>query len=74
MLPRLQAQEQIARVEATGLGSGAYGDDSRQMMRRLREKAFGEGPQRGRPANPGQLAAIGIGVRRAPPKKAVRSG
>ncbi len=72
MLPRLQAEEQLAAIEATGLGTGSYeARDSRRVIRRLRDKATGQSarPLRGAPANPAQLAAIGIGMVSAPPER-----
>lgn len=69
MLPRLQAEEQVARVEATGLGTGSYDASSqREKLRRLEEARRGDtldaaGRQPAARANAEQLAVMGIGMR-----------
>ncbi|MGL1682688.1 hypothetical protein ACSTIO_24020, partial [Vibrio parahaemolyticus] len=61
--PRLQAEEQLAAIDATGLGGGKFPqEEARSMLRRLHKLAFGWRRQRAQRANRGQLAAIGIGV------------
>lgn len=63
MMPRLQAEEQIAGVDVAALGSGSYEPATSQAkMTRLRETAHGEAQQRVA-ANPAQLAGMGIGIR-----------
>ncbi|WP_052215608.1 hypothetical protein [Sphingomonas sp. ERG5] len=79
MLPRLQAEEQMAAVDSAALGAGSYNqDDAQRMMRRLRDTASGQngerGRSRGRAANPGQLAAMGISVSVVPSQEALSGG
>lgn len=69
MLPRLQAEEQLRAIEATGLGMGNYEkSEASEMLGRLRERAFGEVKRTKLRADPAQLAAIGIGMRQVPQK------
>lgn len=73
MLPRLQAEEQIAAVRTAALGSGAYpAEDQERLLRELDERAAGsDKPRRARKAQPGDLARMGIGVLSAPSEKGV---
>ena len=66
MMPRLAAEESLARVEATALGTGALDRfTARRLASELRQRARGgggpTGGRSGRP-DPAALAAIGIGV------------
>ncbi|MBV2147883.1 hypothetical protein KRZ98_06210 [Sphingobium sp. AS12] len=81
MLPRLEAEEQLARVEATGLGTGSYDAESqRQKLGRLDEARLGETGQAAvrqpaAKASAEQLAVMGIGMRiMATPEGAVADG
>jgi len=73
MMPRLEAEAQLAAYEATALGMGNFERaDARERLRRLHERMRGDGlPQRGRRASSAELGQIGIGVRVVPPQKAV---
>lgn len=68
MLPRLQAQEQLASVDAVSLGMGGFeAGDRQRIMGRLQAAMNGELGERApaaerKPASAEQLAAIGIGV------------
>lgn len=63
MLPRLEAEEQLARVDATALGTGSFEKGVQEkMLRRLHSKATGMPPRRTRKANAATLAAMGIRV------------
>lgn len=63
MLPRLQAEEQIAHTEAVSLGTGSLPRDvSRAISTRLHTQAFGAASQaRAVKAKPQDLAGLGIG-------------
>ena len=66
MLPRLQAEAQIAAVQAASLGSGRVKkDDARKALRALERAATG-GRRKLPAATPGQLQAMGIGVHIVP--------
>jgi hypothetical protein len=74
MMPRLKAEEQLTRIDATALGMGHYDKGTmRTKMRALRVAATGERRERAVKATPAQIGMIGIGVRMlpAPEKKAV---
>jgi hypothetical protein len=66
MMPRLEAEAQLAAIDAAAIGTGSYDPQvARAMTRELRAAARGgeEAPTRAKPATPQQLAAIGIGTR-----------
>lgn len=69
MLPRLAAEEQLARVEAVGLGTGSYDAAIQsEKMGRLEEARRGDTPdhavrQKPATASAEQLAGMGIGMR-----------
>lgn len=76
MMPRLKAEEQLSRIEATALAMGHYDKGaSRQKMRALRDAVTGDPRQRARvKASPAQLGMVGIGVRMLPsPSQKVES-
>lgn len=63
MLPRLQAEEQIAAVRTAALGAGIYPEQEQAaMLRRLEERASGGAQPRPKKARASDLAAMGIGV------------
>lgn len=63
MLPRLQAEDQIAAISAIALGGGNVDEfHARQTMRRLELCAEGLSENPRGPASPAVLAAIGIAV------------
>ena len=72
MLPRLQAEEQLAAIEAVALGTGSYDPQhSRPMLERLHLAAAGKNSRRAAvKADRSQLAAIGIGVTMIPAQEA----
>ncbi|PAL20225.1 hypothetical protein [Sphingopyxis sp. GW247-27LB] len=77
MMPRLKAEEQLARIDATALAMGHYDKGTvRQKMRSLRDAAMGDRRRVKVKASPAQLGMVGIGVRMlpAPDKKAVSDG
>lgn len=79
MLPRLQAEEQLNAIRASGLAFGGYDKhDTQAMMRELREKASPDGkPPRAKKANQADLAFMGFGVAKvvpAPSEKGVSDG
>ena len=62
MLPRLQAEEQIAAVRTAALGAGTYpAGDQERLLRELDRRAGGDRP-RVKKARPADLAAMGIGI------------
>jgi hypothetical protein len=70
MLPRLQAEEALATIDAVALGMGAFQpDDARAMIDRLRAVAAPDlPPQRPAPASKADMAAAGFGYRVVPPR------
>lgn len=71
MMPRLRAQEQLARVRAGGLAFGGYEkNDARLMLDELGRQARGEDREAGRPrrVGPVEMASAGIGMKVLPPK------
>lgn len=66
MLPRLEAEEQLAAARTTSLGSGTYPkEEAAKLLAVLDERASGgpsAKPKRPRKASPADLAAMGIGV------------
>lgn len=73
MVPRLEAEEQVARVNATGLAMGdPQSDDVRAERDRLHAHAqllpVQTSAQRPKPA-PDALAAAGFAVRRVPVRR-----
>lgn len=63
MMPRLQAAEQLAAVQAAGLAFGGYEKrDADTIFAELRRKVNGDLPQVKRKATRANLAAMGIGV------------
>lgn len=77
MLPRLEAEGQLLSIEAARLGFGAYEQrDAAEKISRLHAKATGgeDVAPRAVKASPGQLGAIGLGVRQVPAKKALNDG
>lgn len=74
MLPRLQAEEQLAAIAAHGLGSGVLPPgDAQPMLDRLEQQAQGVAG-RAKKADRSVLAAMGIGVVLEPPEKGVSDG
>lgn len=72
MLPRLQAEEQLAAVRTAALGAGTYpAEDRDRVLQALDERAAGGARPRPRKARPRDLAAMGIGVISAPAEKGV---
>lgn len=72
MMPRIEAQEQIDRVEAHSLAYGAYGvKQGRRLMRTLQSIANGGKSTTNKPksASKMKLAAAGIGIVMAEPKE-----
>ncbi|MBZ0164564.1 MAG: hypothetical protein K8H74_17860 [Notoacmeibacter sp.] len=69
MLPRLQAEEQLAAINAAAIG-GAHLDKADMMdaVRRLERRAAG-GERRAARASPAMLAAMGIAVVEAPARE-----
>ncbi|WP_432769812.1 MAG: hypothetical protein HEQ22_03430 [Sphingopyxis sp.] len=64
MMPRLKAEEQLTRIEATALAMGHYDKGTvRTKMRTLRDAATGDRRRRSVKATPAQLGMVGIGVR-----------
>lgn len=66
MLPRLEAEEQLTRIEAAQLGGGLV--EAKEAARRVGElerAALGDARRKALPPSGDALAAIGIGVRRA---------
>lgn len=79
MLPRLQAEEQIAGVRTAALGGGLYpAEDQERLLAVLDSRAAGGEPRRAKKARPDDLAAMGIGVAMmpasAPPEKGLSDG
>ena len=75
MLPRLQAEEQLAGVRIGALAGGFYPpNDRRAVLDGLERRAAGEGHQRPKKAMPADLAAMGVGVVSVPPEKGVNDG
>ena len=71
MMPRLQAEETLARAEATALGAGTLeASAAGRLASELRRRARGGDGPAGRRADPAALAAIGIGVTVVDPKAA----
>lgn len=74
MMPRLQAQEQLARVRAGGLAFGGYAQaDAAAMLGELKRQAAGGADAatgRARKVGPAEMAAAGIGVTVVPRKDA----
>ncbi|PHQ63192.1 MAG: hypothetical protein COC10_07495 [Sphingobium sp.] len=68
MLPRLHAQEQLQRIEASRIAGGAYEQhDSRALVEQLRAAARGDAAvQPAKRASHGQMGAMGIGIRLVP--------
>lgn len=61
MLPRLQAEEQLAAIHAAALGGGHLSrHETGSAIARLERRARGDG--RRAPADPAMLAAMGIAV------------
>lgn len=61
MVPRLQAEEQLAAIQAAALGGGHLSKaDVRRAIARLERRAAGT--RKRAPANPAVLAAMGIAV------------
>lgn len=70
MLPRLEAEEQIARVNATGLALGdPESDDLRAERNRLHASALPVQTSAPKPKSPEALAALGFAVRRVPVRR-----
>jgi hypothetical protein len=68
MLPRIEAQERLAQINAIALASGNLEPaDRRRTLDDLVRKAEG-GTRRARKAAPGDLKGMGIGVRIVPAK------
>ena len=66
MLPRLEAQRELADVQAMGVAFGSVSaTDRRRHLARLRRLASGV---RAAPATPQVLAAMGVGVVLVPPE------
>lgn len=64
MLPRLQAEDQLAAIEAGQLAWGAGEEDERKSrVRELERAALGGRRPKRAPASPEALAAAGIGRR-----------
>lgn len=65
MMPRLQAEEHLAAIEAAQLGAGLVeAKDAQRRIRELEREALGSGHRAARKsASPDQLAAMGIGLR-----------
>lgn len=77
MLPRLEAEGQLLSIEAARLGFGAYEPrDTAEKISRLHAKATGSEAATAHAvkATPGQLGAIGLGVRQVPAKKVPSDG
>jgi hypothetical protein len=63
MMPRLEAESQLAAVRAGGLAFGGYEKhDAARMLEALRNQAAGERAARPRSAGPTELATMGIGM------------
>lgn len=62
MMPRLQAEEMLARTTATALGAGAMKPAERSSLIRKLERQAGR--RRAAKAEPAVLAAMGIKVER----------
>ena len=64
MLPRLQAEEQLAAIESAQLGGGLV--EQKDMQRRVhaleREALGGRRPRQTAAPDPGALADMGIGM------------
>lgn len=71
MLPRLQAQEQLAAMDVGFMGNGGYDENTaRETLEGLRAKARGDVEQvKRRKARPEDMAAMGIGVTILPPER-----
>lgn len=64
MLPRLQAEEQLARIGATALGmGGGEKRDRDRAIAALEKQARGPVAKRPKKARPADLAAMGIALR-----------
>ena len=78
MLPRLQAEEQLAQLVGRQLAAGACDPlDAGRIVEGWRAAAAGEASRRPAGATPAALAAMGIAVVTVPsepPQKAVNDG
>lgn len=76
MLPRLQAEEQLAAIEAQRIGFGAYDPKAAsEKVARLQQKVAGvDVVARPAKATPAQLGAVGIGLRQAPGEEVLSDG
>lgn len=73
MLPRLDAEEQLAAVQAAALGGGHLSkQDTMKALSRLEKRAFGTDKKA--PVNPAMLAAMGIAVVEAGQASKVNDG
>ncbi len=61
MLPRLQAEKQLARIEAIAVGTGSAKKADRQACIKRLERSTGS-RQRAKPATMADIAAMGIAV------------
>ncbi len=76
MLPRLQAEEQLAGVRIGALAAGTYpAEDRERLLADLDRRAAGTPPEssRAKKARPEDLATMGIGVTIAPPSQKAES-
>jgi hypothetical protein len=72
MIPKLDAEEQIDRVNVTALGSGHVADDDGPVLRRkLQSAAAGRAASTRKPVDPSPLIQQGFAVRRIKRKKKV---